>query len=697
MIEWSRYSKYFISENVRHFKMARKGVNFFEQHFLFSNRLVQLILGVRPDQNFKKQLFILCSVIIYVLPVIIHQVDLLLQSTIRVLQKTMASLCFLCAYSSTYFSFVTLRLIYARIKLDYEKFTDDDEINIMKKIKVRQPFTKHSKYTRGTCYFKTPRMEWNWMVDIIRRYKNVTEYVDLLNDFSKITYLITVFLSVILIVTDFVYLFKKSESTIEIIECSLYIAVSIITIYLNFYFGQKLLNYSNAVFEELNKIPFYNLSKKFQKLLLFILMRSRKPCVLSIGDMFVSSHESFAAFSTIRQFTMAPKDRRFYSEHFFFSNRLFQLLFGLHPNQSSKDQLILFFIITVLVLPAIIHQVNMSFLNLYQLLTIDFDMQFIVKMLQKEIAAFIILSSYSTVYYRFVTIKLIMNRIKLDYDNFSDEEELKIIKKYTKETKLYVYVVVGFFNLYIILVTSPTILNVFLYNFNILDDDQLTLPLPVNDVTHAGLLFYSLLIYQIIISFVLLSIGCLFYSLYLVIVQHACCQFSIIILKIHRPFNKNPKYMQNVLLFERPCEEFDWIVDIINSYNNVTEFIHLINYYSKINYLIAVFFSMIFVIFDFIYIFQLLETLQIARDTIEYIIIVTGSIFILYLNFYVGQKLLDQSNAVLEELCKIPYYMLSIKTQKLLLFLITRCGKPSMLSIGGILMNCVNDEIYYFS
>nr|XP_050860759.1 uncharacterized protein LOC127068521 [Vespula vulgaris] len=141
-------------------------------------------------------------------------------------------------------------------------------------------------------------MEWNWIVDIIRRYKNVTEYVDLINDFSKITYLITVFIAMILVVTDFVYmfqLFKKSENIILIMECIFYIAASTITIYINFYFGQKLLNYSNAVFEELSKIPFYDLSNKYQKLLLFVLMRCRRPCVISIGDMFVSSHESFAA------------------------------------------------------------------------------------------------------------------------------------------------------------------------------------------------------------------------------------------------------------------------------------------------------------------------------------------------------------------------------------------------------------------
>lgn len=31
----------------------------------------------------------------------------------------------------------------------------------------------------------------------------------------------------------------------------------------------------------------------------------------------------------------------------------------------------------------------------------------------------------------------------MDYENFTDEEELKITEKYTKETKLYVLVIVG--------------------------------------------------------------------------------------------------------------------------------------------------------------------------------------------------------------------------------------------------------------
>ncbi|XP_015189313.1 PREDICTED: uncharacterized protein LOC107073262 isoform X3 [Polistes dominula] len=88
---------------------------------------------------------------------------------------------------------------------------------------------------------------------------------------------------------------ELSKNIIDRIEFSMYVIGSFFTIYINFYLGQKLLNYSNAVFAELCNIPFYTISKNTQKLLLFMLMRSGKPSFLSIGNMFISSHEVFAS------------------------------------------------------------------------------------------------------------------------------------------------------------------------------------------------------------------------------------------------------------------------------------------------------------------------------------------------------------------------------------------------------------------
>ncbi|XP_015189314.1 PREDICTED: uncharacterized protein LOC107073263 [Polistes dominula] len=101
---------------------------------------------------------------------------------------------------------------------------------------------------------------------------------------------------------------------------------------------------------------------------------------------------------------------------------------------------------------------------------------------------------------------------------------------------------------------------------------------------------------------------------------------------------------------------------------------------------------MIFIIFDFLYMFRISEILQSPKDAMECSLIFCASILFLYLNFSIGQKLLNHSYATYEEFCQIPFYMLSIKTQKLLLLTITRSMKPSSLSIGGIFVS--SNEIF---
>lgn len=91
-------------------------------------------------------------------------------------------------------------------------------------------------------------------------------------------------------------------------------------------------------------------------------------------------------------------------------------------------------------------------------------------------------------------------------------------------------IIIVFFSLYIISMTFPSILSVLLYIFGALDDNQLTLPFTLNDDLIVGALYYNLLIYQIIGALILLTIGSSCYSMYLVFIQHACCQFSMIML-----------------------------------------------------------------------------------------------------------------------------------------------------------------------
>ncbi|XP_035737964.1 uncharacterized protein LOC118448608 [Vespa mandarinia] len=360
---------------------------------------------------------------------------------------------------------------------------------------------------------------------------------------------------------------------------------------------------------------------------------------------------------------MSTRGACFFEQHFLFSNRLVQFVLGLRPNQNSNDQLFQLCTVIAYVLPIIIHQIFMT----------DFKLKTTME-LRKIVGALAMLSNYSVTYFHFVEVRIIF---------LSDEDELNIMEKYTKQSKSYVYIVVVSLSLYVISITFSCILNVILYLFGKLDDNHLTLPIPVN-VSNAGSLYYCLLIYQTIAFYIVLIVGSVCFGVYLVAVQYACCQFNIIISKVRKPFKKHMKYMQKSYHIKTSQEEWNWIVEIINCYRTVTEYVDTLNSLTKVTSLITIFFAVILVVFDFVYIFQVSIELKNASEIIEYSFYISGSVFTIYINFYVGQKLLNHSEAVFEELCQVPFYILSTKTQKMLLFVIKRSMKPSMLLIGGL-------------
>ncbi|KAI4493069.1 hypothetical protein M0802_009717 [Mischocyttarus mexicanus] len=160
---------------------------------------------------------------------------------------------------------------------------------------------------------------------------------------------------------------------------------------------------------------------------------------------------------------------------------------------------------------------------------------------------------------------------------------------------LFIFVIA---KLYVTSVTFPPIIKIIFYHFGIYDDIHVTLPLIINGTYDLGILYYCLLIYEIIIIYGVLAMIVLIISTYVIL------QFSV-----------------------------DW---------------------------------------------------KQMSDNVEMIFSIIGSMFTVFIMFYVGQKLLDHSTTAFEELRQVPFHVLSVKTQKLFLFLITRSLKPSFLSIGGL-------------
>ncbi|XP_047360803.1 uncharacterized protein LOC124953449 isoform X8 [Vespa velutina] len=349
----------------------------------------------------------------------------------------------------------------------------------------------------------------------------------------------------------------------------------------------------------------------------------------------------------VRLFIMsAASGLTYFEQHFLFSNKFFQCTMGLRPYQSSNDLLVQVCSAGLYGFPIIAHQVNF-----YQLAISVVPLATTIKVLQYMFAAICFFYTYSNYYSNYLQMKSIISHIKFDYEHMSNKYEFDITEKYTKESKLYTFSILGTGIKYY---TKIGI--------------------------HTTTIKFFLLIYQATGIYMSISIAIICFSTYLVFINHACCQLSVIRLKIGHPFVKPQKFKQIM-------DEFDWIVDVIQCHERILRYITLLNTVSKRVYLFEIFFIMLFIILDFLFIFQVSSVRENIIQIIECSSYIACSIFVTFVNFYVGQTLINHSVEARDELCKIPFYNLSIRVQKLLLFMLMRWSKPCVLSIGDIFVS----------
>ncbi|XP_046831410.1 uncharacterized protein LOC124429796 [Vespa crabro] len=183
--------------------------------------------------------------------------------------------------------------------------------------------------------------------------------------------------------------------------------------------------------------------------------------------------------------------------------------------------------------------------KIYEFCTMDFEMNLTIRRMQLFLPCLCTIIIYYTIFYNFTTVKLIYAHLINDYEQLLDDKELDIVKKYNKESKIYA-----------LLTARLTVLTM--------------------------------------IAFVT-------FTTYLILIQHACNKFSILIMKTLQPFKKKQNSIEQDFYYSGPQKEHDWIVDITNRHIKATQFIDLINSLSEMIYLIEIFFGMIIIIVDFIY------------------------------------------------------------------------------------------------
>ncbi|XP_047370332.1 uncharacterized protein LOC124957381 isoform X1 [Vespa velutina] len=174
--------------------------------------------------------------------------------------------------------------------------------------------------------------------------------------------------------------------------------------------------------------------------------------------------------------------------------------------------------------------------------------------------------------------------------------------------------------------------------------------------------------------------------MFIAIVQHACALLTIVKWKAIERFIDNRHNFYYTITSRELIEERQWIIDIIKFYNKAIEFIDLLKLFYETIHLLQELFGFIFFLIDYFYLFQLLSLSFNKTEGLTKFLYIIGSLFVIYVYFYLGQNVINHTSNVFTIFCQIPFYSLSLKTQNLLLFLIMRSMRPCSLSVMGAIV-----------
>ncbi|KAF7379274.1 hypothetical protein HZH68_017119 [Vespula germanica] len=112
--------------------------------------------------------------------------------------------------------------------------------------------------------------------------------------------------------------------------------------------------------------------------------------------------------------------------------------------------------------------------------------------------------------------------------------------------------------------------NVCYRSLNVANETKLVLPVCLDNILKNQKNYYWAFFFECAFIFIIGTIGIAHYSMFVLIVQHACALFNIVASRIEDGFKSNPLNLNdaNHSIF---AQEYEWLVDIIKLYDNAVE------------------------------------------------------------------------------------------------------------------------------
>ncbi|XP_047354364.1 uncharacterized protein LOC124950913 [Vespa velutina] len=141
------------------------------------------------------------------------------------------------------------------------------------------------------------RIIYKRIINVIKFHKRSIQCIDLFNNIFNVASFIQMICVICFIGIAVISIFDEYKSSSDISSLGLsilYVIFHLIWVFVVFHIGQHLQNISEAAFYKAYETPWYLFSHQSQRLITFMIAQSYKPIYLSIGKMFMASHEHFA-------------------------------------------------------------------------------------------------------------------------------------------------------------------------------------------------------------------------------------------------------------------------------------------------------------------------------------------------------------------------------------------------------------------
>ncbi|XP_047370331.1 uncharacterized protein LOC124957379 [Vespa velutina] len=282
--------------------------------------------------------------------------------------------------------------------------------------------------------------------------------------------------------------------------------------------------------------------------------------------------------------------------------------------------------------------------------------------------------------------KKILCRIKYDWDVLTNKSEILILKKYAEISRLCTIIIAIWFYLYITFLIFPSFLTVFQYVFGIISETELLLPIHADYFLKNLMIYFTTLTLEYIIILIACTVGIANYSMFIAVIQHACALFSIVQWRVKQRFEKRSHNSYYVNVESELLKEKEWIVTVIEFYKHAIEFVDLLKSFYELIHLFEELLWFIFILVDYFYLFQIFTWTLNWTDIISKLLYIIGSLFVIFVYSYLSQQLIDHNVNVSIIFCEIPFYSLSLKTQKLLPLLIMKSMRQCSLSLTSAIV-----------